>query len=420
MQQKLSTRDRAILITLALVLGGFAFRSEALLFLGPLVGSVFLVAWVWHGLALKQLEYERVFSERRAFVGETVELTLVVTNRKVLPLTRLRLLDNVSEQLVFKDLELGVSHLPGMAQIRQYYALSWFDQIRRSYHLECVRRGVYDLRSARVQSGDPFGLFTVEGEIGQADRLIIYPVVKPVLGLQLPQKEPFGPKVADQRLLQDPIYMRGIRPFQPGDSLRHVHWKATARTQELQTRIFEPTSSPNLVLFVNISTLARQWEGIDPVLLERVVSVAASICAYAVQERLLVGLSANGTLPRSDQPLRVMPSRSPQQLTRLLEALAAVRGVVSGQFEESLLPESSRLPWGATLMIVTAVVTPELESVLLRLKRVGRKLVLLSLADAPPTWMRGVVTYHLPGRTEDEVFRFVPIAVSEATAQEVG
>ncbi len=413
MQHRLNARDRAILITLALVIAGYAFRSELVLTFGLLAGSVFLVAWLWQRYAFKGLEYRRYFSESRAFVGETVELTLALTNRKFLPLTRVRLTDHVSEQLVFTDLELRTSGLPGLAQIRQYFALSWFEEVRRTYHLSCQKRGVYDLRNAQIQTGDPFGFFTLEAEVGRADRLIVYPIVKPVTGLQLPDKEPFGEKIADRRLLQDPIYMRGIRPYQPEDDLRFVHWKATARTQELQTKIFEPTSTPNLVLFVNIATFARAWEGIDPVLLERVVSVGASICAYAVEARLLVGLSANGTLPLSDQPLRVLPSRSPQQLTRLLEALAAIRGVASGNFEDFLLHDSGRLPWGATLMVITAVVTPELEVVLLRLKDAGRKLVLLSLADKPPRWIRGVTVYHLPGRGEDEHFHFMPVTLPQ-------
>ena len=65
-------------------------------------------------------------------------------------------------------------------------------------------------------------------------------------------------------------------------------------------------------------------------------------------------------------------------------------------------------------MIVTAVVTPELEVVLLRLKDAGRKLVLLSLADEPPRWIRGLVIYHLPGRAEDESFHFMPVVLPDA------
>jgi uncharacterized protein (DUF58 family) len=412
MRHRFTPTERAIFLTVALLIAGYGFRSRALFAFAVLVGSVFLVGWFWQRNAMRGLTYRRHFSETRAFVGETVEVTLTLTNRKPLPLPRVRLIDQVSANLVFSDLALETSHIPGLAQIRQDFALSWFDEISRTFQLECRERGIFDFTQARLETGDPFDLFPLNASVGQPDRLIIYPEVKPVIGLDLPNKEPLGDRVVRRPIFEDPIYLRGVREYQPQDDIRHVHWKATARTDALQTKVFEPTSTPSLMLFVNVATFARTWEGIDPILLERVVSVAASICAYAVQLRLMVGLSANGTLPRSDQPLRVSSSRSPQQLTRLLEALAAVRGVASGNFENFLLHNSTRLPWGATLMIVTAVVTPELEMVLLRLKDAGRRLVLLSLEDKPPRWIRGVLTYHLPGRAEDESFHFIPVSVS--------
>jgi uncharacterized protein (DUF58 family) len=296
-----------------------------------------------------------------------------------------------------------------MAATQQHFSLGWHDQARRSYTIVCQKRGFYTFNYAELTTTDPLGLYRQLRRHEQVDRLIIYPSLKPVLGLDLPTKEPFGEKVVSQRIFQDPILMRNIRDYQPEDDLRYVHWKASAKTDRLKTKVFEPTNSPNLVLFINVATFEKRWRGIDPDLLERVVSVAASICAHAVEQRLLVGLSANGTFLRSDQPLRVLPGRSPQQLTRLLEALAGIRGFATTDFPHFLLHDSSRFPWGATLMIVTAVVTPELEAVLLRLRRAGRKLVLLSLAETPPVWRQGIVSYHLPGRQADSEFIFEPI-----------
>ncbi len=101
-----------------------------------------------------------------------------------------------------------------------------------------------------------------------------------------------------------------------------------------------------------------------------------------------------------------MPSRNPQQLTCLLEALAGIDGFAGTAFEDFLLHQSLRLPWGATILEVTQVVSPELEAVLLRLKQAGRKLVLLSLADEPPARLPGVLTYHLPGRVVAAEYHF--------------
>ena len=76
----------------------------------------------------------------------------------------------------------------------------------------------------------------------------------------------------------------------------------------------------HLVIFVNVATFARHWEGTRPLLLEQVIAVAASIANHGVEDRYLVGLMANGSIPHSDQPIKVLPSRRPDQLARVLEA----------------------------------------------------------------------------------------------------
>jgi hypothetical protein len=108
---------------------------------------------------------------------------------------------------------------------------------------------------------------------------------------------------------------------------------------------------------------------------------------------------ANGSIPHSDQPIKVLPSRHPDQLARVLEALAAVTSFTTSSLESLLLAESPRLPWGATLIVVTAVVTEDLLSALVRLYDVGRRLALVSLEDEPShayVLPPGIPVYHLP------------------------
>jgi hypothetical protein len=65
-----------------------------------------------------------------------------------------------------------------------------------------------------------------------------------------------------------------------------------------------------------------------------------------------------------------------------------------------MLRESPRLPWAATLVVVTAVVTDEIMVALLRLKEAGRRVVLISLAEEPPPMNLGnILTYHIPAST---------------------
>jgi uncharacterized protein (DUF58 family) len=152
-----------------------------------------------------------------------------------------------------------------------------------------------------------------------------------------------------------------------------------------------------LAVFLNVATFPRHWMGYDPELLERAISVAGSIASYAAEKKWGIGLYANGSVPGSDQPIRVPPGRAPDQLNHVLEALAAVTEFATGSIERLMSRESPRLPWAATLVLVTAVVTGEMCVGLVRLKKAGRRVVLISLADeAPPLALRGLLSYHIP------------------------
>ena len=197
-------------------------------------------------------------------------------------------------------------------------------------------------------------------------------------------------------MFQDPVRTVGVRDYTPSDSFRHVHWKASARRQDLQVRVFEPTTAYTMVLVLNVATFARHWEGTRPEIMERVVCATASIANYATEHRWLVGLTANGAMPNADQPLRVPPGRGPDQLSFVLEALAGVTSFTTSPFEQFLLRESSRMAWGATLVVVTAVVTDAIMASLDRLRDAGRRVVLVALTPKPPDPPPGLLIYHAP------------------------
>jgi hypothetical protein len=74
--------------------------------------------------------------------------------------------------------------------------------------------------------------------------------------------------------------------------------------------------------------------------------------------------------------------------------LAAVSALPTSAIEELLSKESTRLPWGATLTVVTAVVTEELWIVVNRLQQAGRRMVLVHLGTQPLPFELGKVVVH--------------------------
>jgi len=381
-----------------------------LILLGLMVGKpellvlpIFLLLTIWAGMwwndrVLRDVTYRRRIGCTRAFPGEKVQVELLVENNKLLPVPWMRVEDEWPLGAPPTDSQiLGPSHTHEMGSLTNVFALRWYERVRRHYTLQTDQRGVYGLGPTRLVSGDVFGLFRTERTLEEQDFLIVYPRIFSLPELGLPSKEPFGNTRAKRRLFEDPSRTMGARDFQPSDSFRHVHWPATARRQQLQARIYEPTTTLTVVVCLNVATLLRPWEGILPDLLERAISVAGSLVAYAAENRHAVGLIANGAVPRSDRSIRIRPGRSPEQLARILEMLAAITGYVTTPMGRFLLRESPSLPWGATFVVVTPLVTDELLAAVDQLHAAGRQMVLISLAKEAPPALPGVVTHHLPG-----------------------
>jgi uncharacterized protein (DUF58 family) len=385
----------AIIILIIAIIG----QIRELLAMVAFMLVVVFVSWMWSRNSLRGLVYERKFRYRRYFPGEIVEAQIIVENRKLLPLPWLQAEDMWPLRIAPLD-ESTLSRAendPDHGYLINTYALRWYERIRRRYTLQARCRGVFEIGPASLLSGDPFSLFDRKIALeGRHDVLIVYPRIKTLAELGLPLKDPFGDRQVQQRLFEDPSRTMGIRDYVPQDSFRHIHWKATARTGSLQTRVYEPTRSLRSVLCLNVATFEQYWRGVWPDMLEYEMEVAASLAKWGLEQGHSVGMTANGTLAHADQPFRIPPSRNLNQLPRLLEALAAVSYFVSSSFDRFLIEESPRISWGATLVLITPFVNENIAASVLRLRDSGRRLVLIGLGKAEPPFINGVLTYHLP------------------------
>ncbi len=404
--------DAWIIIAIVLTLAGVALNSRYLTGAAALLLAIAGISWLWARFSLMGVQYERSFSEVRAFRGETIELGLTVRNRKPVPLTWLTIRDTFPQELPVAEKDLIADPVTDLADFSTFWMPGPYQRITRRYQIECVERGFHTYGPAEAQTGDGFGFFSRRALFPETERLIVYPHLYTVTELRLPSKNPFGEARGSGRLFEDPLRTVGIREWQESDSPRRVHWKATARQQTMLSRVYEPSEEQQVLIFLNVATLERHWHGYLPELQERTISVAGSLAALAAEQRLPAGLIANGALPGSDQPLRLLPGRGPNQLIRILELLAAVTPFATNPIEVMLLQEAPRMPWGATLVIVTAIAHKDLLATIADLAGAGRKVVLFTLAKEPPTaLMPGVTIYHLPHLVDDLI---APTLVQEA------
>jgi uncharacterized protein (DUF58 family) len=378
-----------------LVLVAILLRLVPLFLVALLILLASGVARLWVRYALERLEYSRRLSDSRVFFGETVTLEVTVANRKILPLPWVLIQDQMPTDVTF----LRGNPAPGYQRrstLSMTFSLSWYHRITQRYPLQCLKRGYFTFGPTTMRSGDLFGFFFKETTAANLDHLMVYPRILPLEKLGIPSRDPFGDLAVRRHLFEDPVRVVTTRDYAPGDPLRRIHWKATARLRRLQSRVFEHTTSVDLALFLDVRTVDPPLWGQQEQLLETGIITAASIVNHAVQQDQRVGLFVNDSYHNNYQTIKIPPSDHPEQFMRVLEALAQLRGLPIQAIEDVLIRQGRSLPWRTTLAVVTAAPTDALMASFSRLRRVGRRVVLIVIGEKNTSIsMNGLPVYHV-------------------------
>lgn len=374
-------REAWLIIGGFLLLVGLAASEPIVAGIGLVILVLGAVSRYWSNHLFDRLTMTRRLRERRAFIDDEVMLDVVLTNQKPLPLPWYQWRIGVLEALEASDDVVTASASPGLKWIVRRGALGWYQRHAWTFPLRPRERGYHQVGPSLVRSSDILGVFPRVKENDLLDHLVVFPRVFSLEELGLPAERPFGERKGGNRIFEDPLRIAGVREYRPGDPMRRIDWKATARLGELQSRVYEPSATQQLYIMVNIDTMVHPWEGYLHDELERIVSVAASIAVWAAGVRFAVGLLANGAFPDADRPIRLAPSRSPDQLTRVLEALAVVQPLTMGDLATLIGRESGRLPAGSTIVIVASIIPAGLVGAITRLQADGNRVFVLGTSE---------------------------------------
>lgn len=389
------------LILIFLILGLILNRAGLLALTGMMV-SVIGIAWLWNRYSLHGVKYQRRLHYSRGFPGESVECNFLIENEKFLPLGWLETSDTWPSAVAPDEGAQFISaHDPDRGALWMNFTMRGFHRVNRKLDLRLRKRGVYNLGPVSYSSGDPFGFFESRLREKQRQKVVIFPELIPTEELGLKPDDPFGLTKTKRRLFEDASRPIGVRDYRPSDGFRHIHWPATARTGELQTRVFQPISGLDLVICLNVTTIEPHWRGVRFGLLEELLKASASIATQTFEKGFRVGLISNGGMAYGGKTFRVPPGRSPNHLPYILEALASLTPAVSGPFDQFLLREAPRLEYGSTIIIVTGVMTSSLKEAIVKLRVRRRKIHMVCLAEDEPTDLHGVEVIHRPYLEEE-------------------
>ncbi len=183
-----------------------------------------------------------------------------------------------------------------------------------------MNRGDYTLDRVVLRGGDPAGLFVCERRFSLPRKVLVLPGIEPLPELNIrrrravvaPTGTPFGAAGSSQEFY-------GVREYNAGDGMRHIHWKSSARLGRLMVREFERHAVASVAILLDAEARyvsgRSYWSN-----LEYQVRAAASICRHAAGLYCQTAFATGG-----EREFILPPMLSSQAEWDVLRCLAALR-----------------------------------------------------------------------------------------------
>ena len=389
----------ALAVTMVLV-GALAGAPGVLLVAVLTLGYASMTA-IWTRTGATRVEYRRHLSTDRAVAGDDIGLDVTIWNRKRLPLPWVSGEDRVPERLSVRERNEMPrdEQWPATLLLRNDWALGWYERVIRHFHLDSVRRGAYRFGPASLGIRDVVGRLAVEEQFGERDSLVVAPAMAE---LRHPDREsaPLGERRTRHSLTVDPSLYAGVRPFQPGDSLRLVHWRATARIGRPVSRRLEPARGREVVLVVDVQTVDdHYWLSWDEDAFESLCVIAASVARRLLDEGASVGAAA-ANFAGSPQLFAWLPPRaSLAQLPRIGELLARIGPVPSAPLGMLLGWLAIHAPSGSSLLLLSTRDPSPFLAALRRARQLGFGVELIAAGPEAAAHAQSARLAKIPAQT---------------------
>ncbi len=435
---------------LLFLLAALFLQSGLLAYAMYVLLAVMLLSRVLARSWIENLSATRSCAVDVAEVGDEVTVRVTIKNAGALPVPWVLLED----MLPRSALEQRPSRLAVHGKRLQIRSLPPGKEVEMEYDLVCEMRGYHQIGPLVLESGDLFGLHRRYRVEAPPHFLLVLPRVVPLVGFDIASRRPIGDVRLTHRLYEDPTRIGGVRPYEAGDPLNRVHWRATARTGVLHSKIYEPSTLAGATLLLDFHQSAYHRRG-EPLRSELAVTAAVSLANAVYLMGQQVGLVTNGrdaadrirlegwqhdyrtrTAARQKvnmeerserlQPLVVPTGRGVEQFHRIRELLARVELTDGLTAAELVLETAPRLPRDATVMAVLGGVPLETALALGNLRRRGFavSVVLITLGDESlekaygRLWSEGLrdvrhlkTEAELPDLCQSQVRRTAPYAV---------
>ncbi|NTU56027.1 MAG: DUF58 domain-containing protein, partial [Anaerolineales bacterium] len=285
----------------------------------------------------RSLGFKREMRYGWAQVGDRLEERFTLTNQFILPATWVA----VHDQSTLPDHHSSVATGVDGNSTSQWKVLN-----------QCTRRGVFRLGGTKLETGDPLGVYTLTLEDPTSATLAVMPPIVALPRFHILTSGWAGEGRTNPRSLEETLNASHTREMAPGDPLKLIHWKTTARKNTYHVRQADGTPAGDRWILLDLhgeSQVGTGWGSTE----EHGVILASSLINQGLNEDRSVGLAVNG-----NEPAWHVPRRNEYQQRSLLKSLA-VASPSGMELKDYLHRTNKAFGSRCSLLIITACADAE-------------------------------------------------------------
>jgi uncharacterized protein (DUF58 family) len=341
----------------AIILGG---KMPYLIFYT--ISGAFTISCLWCiNTSRKLTSYQKV-RKKEFNVGDTIEIETFTENDSLLPVPYVEVAD-----LTLKDIN-GGRNKTSAATLMPSETELMKNKLQLNY------RGVYDVGPVKIRVYDIFRVFSHEIMFYSDLSFKVYPRVYNFENFALKSIQSFGTLTVKQKAFEDYSAVSDIKKYFPGDSIKKVHWKISAKRGELFVKNYEMTGSASVCLFLDFKKDSYKGNNFLD-LEERSIETSASIISFMLKNKVSVEMYVNSS------KLNFTKGRDIKEIKKFLDVLCEVRSNGNSSMGDIIEKRIRLISKGTSIIVISGKITDSDAITYCSSKEIGYDVILIYIND---------------------------------------
>ena len=335
-----------------------------------LIAITYIINNITLTYGFNNLSYKMEIQKKWAEIGEEIEISTVIENKKPLAVSFLKVNESFPRFFNVRNNLYSLFIMP-------------YQRVRRTYKIFAEKRGLYLIQDVNFELGDFIGFDTNKKNIKIEEEIMIYPKKIDIRENLVPIGSFTGDISVKRWIIDDPLMTIGIREYTGNEPERFIHWPSSLRHGNLMVKNFDFTSDNSVLIILNVETMKPSWKAVEEELTEKVISLARGVMEEFEDAKIPYGFACNEYNSRSDfgKNYFYQPGLGANHLNNLLQVLSRITYRMPSSFKNTLREIRERRGNYTTVVIITPRILDDYIEPLNNLSKSVNKAIVISTEE---------------------------------------